>query len=214
MKLKVMRAVNEENDMVANEVRSRLNEFGITTLNLMSSPGSGKTSLLESTLKALKGEFRFAVIVGDLFTTKDADRIDALDIPVIQLNTEGSCHLTAHMIRETIGEFNLDEIDCLFIENVGNLVCPVSFDLGEDYRVVILSTAEGNDKIAKYPKIFRMANANVISKTDLIEYVDFDLNDAIAKLQLLNPDTPVFPISTRTDSGLEDWLLWLRSMIT
>jgi hydrogenase nickel incorporation protein HypB len=214
LKLKIMRAVNEENDLIAGEVRGRLNDTGVTTFNLMSSPGSGKTSLLEATINALKEEIRFGVIVGDLYTTKDAERICKLDIPVLQLNTEGSCHLTAHMIRESLDEFNLNEIDCLFIENVGNLVCPGSFDLGEDYRIAMVSTAEGNDKIEKYPKMFRMASANIISKIDLIEHVDFDLNDAVAKLQLINPDAPVFALSIRTKEGIEEWLSWVTEILT
>jgi len=212
MKLKVMRAVNEENDLIANEVRTVLNDYGVLALNLMSSPGSGKTSLLESTLAAMRDEMRFAVIVGDLFTMKDAERIDVLGVPVVQINTEGSCHLTANMIRETLSEFDLEAVDCLFIENVGNLVCPSSFDLGEDYRVAILSTPEGNDKIEKYPKMFRMAHVNLITKTDLSEAVDFDLADAQAKMHLLNPDAPVFQISTKTGLGMEDWYTWVRRL--
>lgn len=214
MKLKIMRAVNEENDLIAGEVRSVLNDTGVTTFNLMSSPGSGKTSLLEATLKALKDDIRFGVIVGDLFTTKDAERIHTLGVPVVQLNTEGSCHLTAHMIRESLPEFDLSSTDCLFIENVGNLVCPGSFDLGEDYRIAMVSTAEGNDKIEKYPKMFRMASSSIISKIDLIEHVDFDLKEAIAKLQLINPESPVFPLSVRTKEGVDDWLSWLMEILT
>jgi hydrogenase nickel incorporation protein HypB len=209
-----MRAVNEENDLIANEVRALLNDYGITAFNIMSSPGSGKTSLLESTLAAMKDELRIGVIVGDLFTTKDAERISAFDVPVVQINTEGSCHLTAHMIHETLSEFDLEAIDCLFIENVGNLVCPGSFDLGEDYRIVLVSTPEGNDKIEKYPKMFRMASVNLITKVDLTEAADFDIGDALAKMQLLNPDAPVFQISVKTCAGMGDWIKWLRSVAT
>ncbi|MEP0814264.1 MAG: hydrogenase nickel incorporation protein HypB [bacterium] len=211
--VKVMRAVNEENDLVATEVRQMLADYRVVALNLMSSPGSGKTSLLERTLDRMGGEWRFGAIVGDLFTTRDADRLAARGVPVVQLNTEGSCHLTAHMIRESLQEFDKDALDCLFIENVGNLVCPGGFDLGEDYRIAVLSTTEGGDKVEKYPRVFRQASASVITKTDLLEYLDFDLADVIAHLQLLNPEAPVFPLSTKTGEGMEDWCTWLRDLL-
>jgi len=212
--VKVMRAMSEENDLVATEIREITSDYRIACFNLMSSPGSGKTSLLEATFAAMKDEFRFGAIVGDLFTAMDGERIDALDVPVVQLNTEGSCHLTAHMIKESLIEFDLTALDGLFIENVGNLVCPGSFDLGEDYRIIIVSTPEGMDKVEKYPKMFRFSNANLITKTDLLPYVDFDIDDVAAKLQLLNPDAPVFRLSLKTSEGLDEWTKWLRDILS
>lgn len=212
--LKIMRAINEENDLIATEVRSILAEYQIVTLNFMSAPGSGKTSLLETTLDRMGKEWRFGAIVGDLFTTKDGDRLEKHGIPVVQLNTEGACHLTAQMLKESLAEFYLPAIDALFVENVGNLVCPGSFDLGEDFRVTLVSAAEGADKVDKYPKMFRQSSANIISKIDLLPYVNFDLNDVVAKLQLLNPEAPVFALSATTGEGMEDWCSWLREILT
>lgn len=210
----VMRSAEGDNDLVANEVRSYLSEHGVLTLNFMGSPGCGKTSLLNATLVRMRNEFRFGAIFGDLFTSRDAERIASLGVPAVQINTEGASHLGAHMIKESLTEFDLDVLDCLFIENIGNLICPGNYDLGEDYRVVLLSTAEGSDTVDKYPRMFRQASVNIITKTDLLEHVDFSVHDVTSKLQVENPDAPVFEMSAKNGSGVEDWCKWLRENLT
>ncbi|MBN2082359.1 hydrogenase nickel incorporation protein HypB [bacterium] len=205
-----MKAVNAENDARAREVRTQLTERGILGLNFMSSPGSGKTSLLEETIKRLTGELRFAVIEGDVFTAMDAERIARHGVEVIQLNTEGSCHLTAHMILEVLPRLNLDGIDILAIENIGNLICPTSYDLGEHRRVACLSTAEGEDKVDKYPKLFSISDINLLTKADLAPHVNFDLDRVAAKLAALNTKAPVITTSVNTGEGLDAWSDWLR----
>jgi hydrogenase nickel incorporation protein HypB len=205
----VMKAVNENNAQHAAAVRGMLDELNVVAVNLMSSPGSGKTSLLEATIARLAGQLSCAVIEGDVFTALDAERIARLNVPTAQLNTEGSCHLTAHMLERVIPELDLGGVDLLFIENIGNLICPASFDLGEHYRVACLSTAEGQDKVAKYPKLFGVTHANLITKTDLAPHVEFDLAAAHGALQRLNPHAPVFRTSVRTGEGLDEWCEWL-----
>jgi len=206
----VMKAVNAENKARAKEVCAQLTERGILGLNFMSSPGSGKTSLLEETIKRLAGELSFAVIEGDVFTAMDAERIAQHGVEVIQLNTEGSCHLTAHMIVEVLPKLKLDGIDILAIENIGNLICPTSYDLGEHKRVACLSTTEGADKVDKYPKLFSISHVNLLTKADLAPHVNFDLDEVAAKLAKLNTAAPVITTSVNTGEGLDAWCDWLR----
>ena len=212
--VKVIRSAEGDNDLVANEVRSLLNEHGVLTLNFLGSPGSGKTSLIDATLARMANEFRFGAIFGDLYTSRDAESIERLGVPVVQINTEGASHLGAHMINESLTEFDLDVLDCIFIENIGNLVCPGNYDLGEDYRIVLHSTAEGSDIVDKYPRMFRQASVNIITKTDLLEHVDFGVHDVSSKLRIDNPDAPVFEVSAKSGSGIEEWCRWLRENLT
>ncbi len=213
MEIKVLRNVLEANDAIAAENRRLLKAKGIYTLNLIASPGAGKTSLLERTLDGLKGEFRMAVIEGDIAGSADAERIGRHQVPVIQINTGGDCHLNANMVRSALESLALEGIQLLFVENVGNLVCPAGFDIGEDAKVVILSVAEGDDKPEKYPLIFERSSAMVLNKIDLLAMVDFDLEKARAAARATHPDLPIFELSARTGQGLEGWLEWVRARV-
>ena len=204
----------DDSDLAAGDVRSILSDHGVMSFNVMGGPGSGKTRLLERTLSEMRGEFRFGVITGDLFTSLDAERIEAVGVPAVQINTEGGTHLTAHMIREVLSEFDLDSLDCLFIENIGNLICPAAFDLGEDYRIALLSATDGDDKIEKFQKLFRIAGATIISKTDLANETGFNMGAVEAHLQVLSPDALIFKISASTGEGMTDWTSWIRDLIT
>ncbi len=213
MEIKVLRDVLEANDAIAAENRRTLKGHGIHTLNLIASPGAGKTSLLERTLDALKGEFRMAVVEGDIAGSSDARRIGRHGVPVVQVNTGGDCHLNASMVRAALESLPLAGVKLLFVENVGNLVCPAGFDIGEDAKVVILSVAEGDDKPEKYPLIFERSGAMVLNKIDLLGMVDFDLEKAKAAARATHPDLPIFELSARTGQGLEGWLDWLRGRV-
>lgn len=197
------------NELLANKNRRHFEEKGMLVINLMSSPGAGKTTILERTIEMLSGKIRIGVIEGDLYTDQDAVRIGNKGIDVIQINTEGACHLDAGMVGKAFEQLPNSELDLLFIENVGNLVCPAEFDLGEDYRAVVLSTVEGNDKPMKYPLIFHQARAVLLNKTDLLPYTDFDLDRFREDLVRINPSAEVFEVSGRTGEGIEDWLQWL-----
>ncbi|HOJ52615.1 MAG TPA: hydrogenase nickel incorporation protein HypB [Syntrophales bacterium] len=214
MKITVVRNILEANDNIARENRQLLDERGIYAVNLMSSPGAGKTSLLEKTLMALRDRFRVAVIEGDIQDTLDADRIATLGIPVVQVNTQGACHMDANMTREALGALDLEHIDVLFIENVGNLVCPAEFIVGENVKVMILSTPEGADKPAKYPLMFKESAALIINKMDLLPHVDFDLDTAKKRALALNPDLSIFEVSCKTGLGIDRWVHWLTSQIS
>jgi len=188
-------------------------EHRLTAVNLLSSPGSGKTTLLEKTIERLKGGLTVGVVEGDICTAKDAGRIAATGAAVVQINTGGTCHLHAGMVARALEELPLNELDLLFIENVGNLVCPASFDLGEDCKVVLLSVSEGVDKPAKYPLAFERAGAAVITKVDLLPYTDFDLDGCLAELRAVNPALEIFITSARTGRGIEDWCRWLHELV-
>lgn len=207
----IMKAVNADNAARAAEVRARLDQHRVLGLNLMSSPGSGKTSLLEATLARLGGQLRWAVVEGDVRTALDAERIAKLGVPALQINTEGSCHLTAHMLLEVLPRLPLAELDVLVIENIGNLICPAAFALGEHCRVALLSTPEGADKVEKYPRLFAESSINLITKTDLAPLVDFDIAAVQQSLQQLNPQAPALALSAKTGVGLEPWCDWLRA---
>lgn len=199
------------NDQVASHNREHFDQHGVLTLNLMSSPGSGKTLLLEATIEALKHEFRIAVIEGDLETENDATRIRAKGVPAVQITTGSACHLDAHMIHDALHHMNLADIDILFIENVGNLVCPASFDLGQHRNITLLSVTEGDDKPAKYPVMFRAADLVLFTKTDLLPAMD-DFDPARAEhylRQLANP-APALRLSAKKKDGLDAWFDWLR----
>jgi hydrogenase nickel incorporation protein HypB len=207
----IMKAVNAENDEHAAQVRDTIERWGIRMINFLSSPGSGKTTLLEKTLEAMSGRFRFGVIEGDLFTDEDARRVERTGVPVLQLNTEGSCHLTAHMIEAAILKLPLEKLDFLLVENVGNLVCPSGFRLGEHKRITLLSVAEGNDKVKKYPKAFQTADCLLITKLDMLPLTDFSLDQVQQDFRRLNAQAPVLGLSARTGEGLASWLQLLSA---
>lgn len=200
------------NDLIAAGNRERLDRAGCFAVNLMSSPGAGKTTLLERAIPLLRETVRVGVVEGDLYTDRDARRIAPLGVPVVQINTAGACHLDARMVAGALEALPLDEIDLLFIENVGNLVCPAGFDLGEHARVAVLSVAEGGDKPAKYPALFRTAGAVVVNKIDLLDRSDFDLEDVAASLRQVNPEIALFQVSARTGAGVEVWCRWLTRL--
>lgn len=209
MEIKVVKRIMEANEQHAEVVRRRLREAGVVALNLISAPGSGKTSLIEAAIHSLKGRVRIGVVEGDPDTTRDAERIARLDVPVVQINTGGGCHLEATMVARALDEIEVDNLQLLFIENVGNLVCPVVFDLGETYRVAVVSAAEGHDKPAKYPALFRTAQVTVLNKVDLIPYLDFDEEQFTADVRRLNPEMPILRVSCRTGEGVREWAEWL-----
>ncbi|MHB1687838.1 MAG: hydrogenase nickel incorporation protein HypB [Ignavibacteriaceae bacterium] len=207
----VERKILEKNDAIANEIRHSFQEKNIFSINLVSSPGSGKTSLVECTINLAKDKFRIAVIEGDVQTSLDAERIGVFNIPVVQIVTNGSCHLEANLVRDAYKQLEDKEFDLLIIENVGNLVCPAGYDLGEDYKVVIVSTTEGDDKPLKYPAMFRNASALVINKIDLLPYVNCSLETLRKNALSINPNLKIFETSCTKDTGLNEWIDWLQS---
>jgi hydrogenase nickel incorporation protein HypB len=209
-KLNVVTRILDANDRIAEENRSLLRSHGILCINLMASAGAGKTSLILKTNQALRGRLRLGVIEGDLASKIDADKVASHHIPVVQINTGRECHLDATMIEKALKALPLSEIDLLFIENVGNLICPVEFQLGEEIRVMIASVAEGDDKPYKYPGIFTAVNAVVVNKMDLCPYVDFGLQDLCEGIRLLNREAGLFPVSCKTGEGLLEWADWLE----
>ena len=202
--------VLSENDRIAAELRERYRASGILCVNLISSPGSGKTTLLEKTLEALPHSERVAVLTGDIQTENDATRLKRFGFPVKQITTGGTCHLDARMIEKHLAGWRLDEIDLLFIENVGNLVCPSSYDLGEAAKIVLLSVTEGEDKPLKYPSIFFKSELLVITKTDLLPYVPFDVTKAEENARKVHPGMEIVRVSCTAGDGLSDWLGWLE----
>ena len=212
MEIPLVRNVLEANDRIAEELRALFARKNILCLNLMSSPGAGKTSLLERTLTDLKDEFSMAVVEGDLQTDNDAQRVAATGAQAVQINTEGGCHLDSSMVMDAVRALDLDGLDILFVENVGNLVCPAEFDVGEDYKVALLSVAEGDDKPQKYPLLFHISAVMILNKVDLLPYVDFDLDKAAAHATTLNSAIKVMPLSARTGEGLDAWYDWLRQV--
>jgi hydrogenase nickel incorporation protein HypB len=209
--VEVLQGLLDANDHVAAHNREHLSEHGILAVNLMSSPGAGKTALLEATIDALGGEFRIAVIEGDLETENDAQRVRKKGVPAVQICTGSACHLDAHMIHNALHDLQLNELDILFIENVGNLVCPASFDLGQHRNVTLLSAPEGDDKPAKYPVMFRATDLMLLSKSDLYPVLDdFDPERATQALRNLANPAPVLQLSSRNGEGMHDWIQWLQ----
>ena len=203
--------VLSENERLAAGLRERFREHGVLCVNLISSPGSGKTTLLERTLEALPRDARVAVLTGDIQTENDAARLKRFGFPVKQITTGGTCHLDARMIERHLADWNLEDLDILFIENVGNLVCPSSYDLGEAAKIVILSVTEGEDKPLKYPSIFFKSELLILSKVDLLPYVPFDIEAAEQNARRIRPGMEVLRLSCTQQNGLERWLAWLQN---
>lgn len=210
MEIKVIKNILGENDRFAAENRAMFAEKGVFVVNFMGSPGAGKTSVLEKTMEQLKGELSMAVIEGDLFTSKDAERIDRHGVPVIQINTAGGCHLDANMVQKTVREMDLAALDLLVVENVGNLVCPAEFALGEDARAVVLSVTEGDDKPMKYPLMFKESEIALINKIDLAPYCNFNCASAKEDISMLHPGIEIAELSCTTGEGIDVWCGWLR----
>jgi hydrogenase nickel incorporation protein HypB len=201
------------NDAKAAENKKKLDKKGILTINIMSSPGAGKTSLILATIKHLSKKVRIGVIEGDVASSVDADKVNALGIPVVQINTHGGCHLDAFMVEKGLDNLSLEKIDLLFIENVGNLICPNNYKLGEDIRLMIASMPEGDDKPYKYPAMFADSDVVVLNKIDLQPYLDFDEKSFQEVITGLNPDVIVFPVSCKTGAGMQDWFGWLEKVL-
>jgi len=214
MKLKLANKILTANERIAEGNRKSFDDRGIFVINLISSPGAGKTTLLETTIRVLGNEVNLGVIEGDIMGTDDAERIERLGVPVVQINTGGACHLDASMISDVLDELPLDSIRLLFIENVGNLVCPAEFKLGEDIKVAILSLAEGHDKPLKYPIIFQESKALLISKIDLKPFLDVDVEKIKRDARSLNPSLEIFEVSSKTSEGIEQWVKWIKMLLS
>jgi hydrogenase nickel incorporation protein HypB len=213
MKVKVVTNILEANDRIAAENKKVFGEAGVYVINIMSGPGAGKTSLIEKTIQSVNGKIKMGVIEGDIAGIDDAQRIEKLGIPVVQINTGGACHLDANMIREVMYELPLNELDLLIIENVGNLVCPAEFKVGEDIKVMLLSIAEGHDKPLKYPLMFQESSALVLNKIDLLPYTNVDIGKIKKDSLSLNPTLKIFEVSCKTGEGINEWTNWLQSLV-
>jgi hydrogenase nickel incorporation protein HypB len=207
--LPVVEKILSANDLIAAENRKRLDDHGILAVNVMASPGAGKTSLILGSISALQGRLRVGVIEGDVAGRVDADKVAETGTPVVQINTGGGCHLDAPQVQSALQQLPLDEIDLLFIENVGNLICPTDFALGEHVNMMIANVPEGHDKPIKYPGIFTVVDALVLNKIDLMPYLDFDLDAFRTAVRALNAHAPMFELSCKTGQGLDAWAAWL-----
>lgn len=213
MKISVVRDILEANERIAQQNREIFDENGLLVINLMSSPGAGKTSLLERSIDALKDDLRMGIIEGDIQSSQDAERIARKGIPVVQINTGGACHLDGNMIRDTFAEFRFKDMDILVVENVGNLVCPAEFKVGEDFKVMLLSVTEGDDKPSKYPLMFHESRVLLINKVDLLPYVECSVEKIREDSLKINPELTIFEISCKTGEGLDGWYDWLRERV-
>jgi hydrogenase nickel incorporation protein HypB len=209
----IVESIMSANDALAAANRARLDAAGVLAINLMASPGAGKTSLITRTVEALRNELRIGAVDGDLATTIDADRVAALGVPAVQINTGGNCHLDAAMIQGALPQLPLDELDLLIIENVGNLVCPAAFQLGAHLDVLIASVPEGDDKPYKYPPMYQGVDALVLNKIDVLAAFDFDVKYFRRGVEILNPNVAFFPLSCKTGEGMEAWLGWLEGQV-
>lgn len=208
-KVTIAQHILAPNETVAQEIKQSLAAYSLRALNIMSSPGAGKTALLERTVERLRDRLAIGIIEGDIETTADAERMEAAGAETVQINTRGACHLEAHMVRDALGQLDLARIDLLIIENIGNLVCPAVWKLGEDASIVVVSTTEGDDKPAKYPQIFASSQVMVINKLDLLPYVDYDKEKVRRQALAINPRLHIFELSCRTGAGLDAWCEWL-----
>lgn len=211
MKVTLRTDVLTNNNKAAEFNRGLFKELKTLVINIMSSPGAGKTTLLEETVRNLSGKYKIAVIEGDLATDIDAERIRSLGAQAVQINTHGGCHLDARMVAAALADLDLENVDILFIENVGNLVCPSGYDLGQRHKVAVLSVPEGNDKIPKYPQMFMRTELVLLNKIDLLPYLDFDVDEAKEDLRGINPDSSLIPVSARTKEGINEWCDWIES---
>jgi hydrogenase nickel incorporation protein HypB len=213
----VLENVGGGGDTLAQANRDAFDRAGTYTINMMSSPGAGKTALLERTLELMRGRLRLGVLEGDVQTTLDADRLARFHIPLVQVNTDpgfgGECHLDANMVRSGLGELPLEDIDVLIIENVGNLVCPAEFKVGEDVRAMVYSVTEGEEKPLKYPLMFRSADLVLVNKVDLLQHLDFDLEQFLGNLDAVNPGVRRILTSARTGQGVDEWCSWLEQRL-
>ena len=210
MEIKVVRNILEANEVIASQNSALFAEKGVYVINLMGSPGAGKTTLLERTVEHLKDTRKIAVIEGDIETSRDAERIADHAIPTVQINTGGACHLDGNMVRSGLKALDLDQIDLLIVENVGNLVCPAEFKIGEHHKVMIISVTEGDDKPLKYPLMFQVSSVLLINKIDLLPYLDFDMKQFHSDAFKVNPKLEIIPISCTTGEGLDAWYRWLE----
>ena len=213
MKVKLVKNILEANDRIAEENKKIFDENGIFVINVMSAPGAGKTTLLEKTIHAIKDKIAIGVIEGDIATTRDAERIEATGAPVVQINTDGACHLDGNMIRGVMDDLPLSQLDILIIENVGNLVCPAEFKVGENAKVMLLSVTEGDDKPLKYPLMFSEASVLLISKIDLLPHTDFNIAKVKKESLSLNPGLDIIELSAKTGHGMEEWYGWLQERV-
>jgi hydrogenase nickel incorporation protein HypB len=213
IRVPVVEEILSANDQLAAANRERLDAAGVFAINIMASPGAGKTSLITRTVQALKGELRIGAVDGDIATTLDADRIAALGVPAVQINTGGTCHLDAPMLQSALPQLPLEELDLLIIENVGNLICPASFRLGVHRDILIASVPEGDDKPYKYPVMYRGVDVLVLNKMDVLAAFDFDVDYFRRGVEVLNPGLAFFPLSCKTGEGIGEWLAWLRNEV-
>jgi len=212
MKIRVAKKILEANDRIALLNRERFKKAGVFVVNIMSAPGAGKTSLLEKTISRINGKLRAGVIEGDIVGTEDAERLEKLGIPVVQINTQGACHLDANMISEVLDDLPLNDLDMLFIENVGNLVCPAEFNVGEDIKVMLLSITEGDDKPSKYPLMFKESSALILNKIDLAPYLDVNIERIKRDSLKINPELKIFEVSCKKEEGIDDWVSWVTDL--
>jgi hydrogenase nickel incorporation protein HypB len=213
MEIKIMKNILDRNQDKAGEVRKKLRSMNVVMVNIISSPGAGKTTLLERTCEAIGEKVRIGIIEGDITTDRDARRLEKYGIPIVVINTEGGCHLDSHSISKVLGLFDLEKLDLLFVENVGNLICPSHFDLGETFKVAMVSTAEGDDKPAKYPMLFTEAKVAVLNKTDLLPYTNFRMDVFVKDLESLNPNIPLLKMSCTGGEGLDGWFAWIMNAV-
>ncbi len=210
VEIPIVKRVLERNEIVANEVRDMLRDAGVVMLNFIGGPGAGKTTLLEATIQMLP-DYNVAVIEGDIATTTDSERINRLGVPVVQIETEGSCHLESLWVKKALEKINLDGVDFVFVENVGNLVCPTEFDLGEHAKIGVLSVTEGDDKPRKYPLLFRLAEAVLLTKVDMLPHFKFDEGRFVSDIKKIK-DVPIFKVNSLTREGIDIWVDWLKAL--
>ena len=213
MEIDLSKPILDKNDALAAENRKRFDEAGVFVLNLMASPGAGKTSTILATIAALRDTYNIAVIEGDIASKVDADKIKQHGIPAVQINTGGACHLEGDMIKRACEVLDLDNLDLIIIENVGNLVCPTEFNLGEHAKVMILSVPEGHDKPYKYPGIFQISEAVILNKVDTLPVFDFEMDEFEAEVKTLNPTAPLFKVAATKGDGIKEWVTWLTEQI-
>lgn len=209
----IKRDILKNNNDIARDTRELLKDKGVFTIDLVGTPGAGKTAILEQLLDEMKEDIKIAVIEGDLYTAKDAGRIEKHGVDVVQINTGGACHLDANMVRKAIDFINIDEVDLLVVENVGNLVCPASYDLSEDMKIIVSSVTEGNDKPLKYPPMFQKSKAVIINKIDLIDYTDFNIEEFCQDVVSINETAKIFKVSSKSKEGISDLCNFISDLI-